>query len=338
MTIATGIGSMPGEDLATCLQVVLDELAHERGLPYLPELPARGVTSGMIGRSLALLDGIGVDLQPAGWRLTDSPGVDHRRARSRLDQDLDVLEEHTQGYDGAFKVQVAGPWTLSAMVEKPRGDKVLSDHGARRDLAQALAESARVHVRDVRRRLGDRGHAAPDGTPARLVVQVDEPALAAVMGGGVPTASGFGRHRTVHPPEASEHLGWLLAAIAEEGAEPWVHACAPETRLELVRGAGARGLLVDVATLDGAGHDTLGSALEAGERVVLGVVPALDDESVTDTAVVERVLRWLDMLGLDPEETAPALGVSPACGQAGASAAWARRALRISRSAADNLG
>ncbi len=329
--LGTGIGSMPGEDLASSLQVVLDVLAHAHGLPFLPELPARGVASGMIGRTLSLIDGIGVDLQPAGWRLTDAAGVDQRRARSRLDQDLDVLEELTEGYDGAFKVQLVGPWTLAAMVEKPRGDKVVSDHGARRDLAQALAEAARGHVRDVRRRLDDRGEAS------RLVVQVDEPALAAVMGGGVPTASGFGRHRTVHPPEASEQLGWVLAAITEEGAEPWVHACAPETALELLRGAGARGLAVDVDVLDGAAHNVLGEALEAGERVVLGCVPSLDDALLTDTAVVERVLRWLDMLGLDPETTAGLLGVSPACGLAGASPDWARRSLTLARASASNL-
>jgi hypothetical protein len=329
--IGTGIGSMPGDDLAGSLHVVLAELANDHGLPYLPELPGRGVASGMIGRTLSLVDDIGVDLQPAGWRLTDASGVDHRRARSRLDQDLDVLEELTQGYAGAFKVQVAGPWTLAATVEKPRGDKVLSDHGARRDLAQALAEGVRGHVRDVRRRLDDRGE------EPRLVVQVDEPALAAVMGGGVPTASGFGRHRTVHPPEASEYLGWVLAAIADEGAEPWVHACAPETPLDLLRGAGARGLLVDVSVLDGAGHNALGAALEAGERVVLGCVPSLGDAALTDTDVVERVLRWLDMVGLDPETVAPLLGVSPTCGLAGASVTWARKALAMSRATAGNL-
>lgn len=330
--IGTGIGSMPGDDLAGALHVVLAELADDHGLPYLPELPERGAASGMVGRTLSLVSDIGVDLQPAGWRLTDASGVDHRRARSRLDQDLDVLEELTQGHAGAFKVQVAGPWTLAATVEKPRGDKILSDHGARRDLAQALAEGVRGHVRDVRRRLDDRGE------ESRLVVQVDEPALAAVMSGGVPTASGFGRHRTVHPPEASEHLGWVLAAIAEEGAEPWVHACAPETPLELLRGAGARGLLVDVDVLDGAGHNALGAALEAGERVVLGCVPSLGDASLTDTDVVERVLRWLDMVGLDPETVAPVLGISPSCGLAGASGDWPRRALSLSRSAAGHLG
>ncbi len=326
MTVATAVGSMPGEDLATSLQLVLEELGD--GLPHLPELPGRGFTSAMVGRTLALVSGIGVDLQPAGWRLTDAAGVDVRRARSRLDQDLDILEEVGQGYAGDFKVQLAGPWTLAATVEKPRGDKVLSDFGARRDLAQALAESVRDHVRDVRRRMGD---------VQRLVVQVDEPALAAVMSGGVRTASGFGRHRTVHPPEASEQLGWVLDAIAAEGAEPWVHSCAPETPLQLLRGAGARGLVVDLSTVDAAGHQALGEALEEGETVVLGVVPSLDEDT-TDAALVERVQRWLDMLGLDPETVAPHLGISPTCGLAGASPRWARRALALSRTTASSLG
>ena len=52
-----------------------------------------------------------------------------------------------------------------------------------------------------------------------------------------------------------------------------------------------------------ADHDALGEALEAGETVALGVVPSLDPATApTDTEVTERVLRWLDMLGLDPEE------------------------------------
>ena len=54
-----------------------------------------------------------------------------------------MLEELTQGFDGTLKVQVAGPWTLAATVERQRGDKVLADVGARRDLAQALAEGVR---------------------------------------------------------------------------------------------------------------------------------------------------------------------------------------------------
>ncbi len=161
---ATGVGSMPGEDFAESLRMVLDLLPD---LPHLPELPARGAIADLTGRAVAITADLGFDLQPAGWRLTDAPGVDHRRARSRLAQDLDVLEEQTQGYAGPLKVQVAGPWTLASTIEKPRGDKVLSDHGARRELAQALAEGVRVHLADVQRRVPG----------AELVLQVDEPAL-----------------------------------------------------------------------------------------------------------------------------------------------------------------
>jgi methionine synthase II (cobalamin-independent) len=329
MTAASGVGSMPGDDQSAyddAVRTVLDELTD---LPHLPEVPGRGATATMTGRALAVMAELGADLQPAGWRLTDAPGVDHRRARSLLAQDLDTLEERADGYTGAFKIQVAGPWTLAATVEKPRGDKVLSDFGARRELAQALAEGLRTHVRDVRRRLP---------LVERLIVQVDEPALAAVLAGRVPTASGFGRHRTVHPPEASATLGWVLDAIADEGAEPWVHACASETPLALLRTSGARGLAVDLAMLSAADHDALAEALDAGETVALGVVPSLDPETpTTDTEIVERVLRWLDMLGLDQAEVSGRLVVTPACGLAGASGAWARRALTLVRTSAASL-
>ena len=83
-----------------------------------------------------------------------------------------MLEESLQGFTGHLKVQVAGPWTLAATVERPRGDKVLADHGDRRELAQALAEGVRDHLADVRRRV-------PGAGP--LLLQVDEPALAAVL-------------------------------------------------------------------------------------------------------------------------------------------------------------
>ena len=51
---------------------------------------------------------------------------------------------------------MAGPWTLAATVERPRGDKCSADFGARRELAQALAEGLRGHVADVRRRVPGR--------------------------------------------------------------------------------------------------------------------------------------------------------------------------------------
>ena len=327
MTLATGVGSMPGESFDEALRIVLGELP---GLPHLPELPARGATATMAGRALAVVAELGADLQPAGWRLTGGgSGVDHRRARSLLAQDLDALEEQAQGYAGVFKIQVAGPWTLAATVERPRGDKVLADHGARRELAQALAEGVRTHVADVRRRLPG---------VERLVVLVDEPALAGVVAGQVPTASGFHRHRSVDLPEASQALGWVLETVTASGAEPWVHSCAPRTPLDLVRDAGARGLSVDLAMLSAADHDVLAGALEAGETVALGVLPGTDPATApTDAQVTESVLRWLDLVGLDPAEVGARLVLTPACGLAGASPAWVRTALSVLRSSAGHL-
>jgi methionine synthase II (cobalamin-independent) len=294
-------------------------------LPYLPELPGRGAVAGMTGRTLATITDLGFDLQPAGWRLTDAAGIDHRRARSLLAQDLDQLEEQAQDFRGVLKVQVAGPWTLAATVEKPRGDKVLADHGARRELAQALAEGVMAHLADVRRRVA----------AEHVVVQVDEPALPAVLAGSVPTASGFGKHRSVRPPEASEALAWVFEAA---GTEPWVHSCAGGTPWAMLRGAGARGLSGDLSLLGADDLDVFAEALEAGERVALGVVPATDPESEPEEKVVtERVLRLLDVLGLDPDTVSDQLVITPACGLAGATPEWARRATDLCRAVARNL-
>jgi methionine synthase II (cobalamin-independent) len=330
MTLATGIGSLPGTDIAEAVRLVVGELPD---LPHLPELPDRGMAATMTGRGLAVVADLAADLQPAGWRLTGpggSTGLDQRRARSLLSQDLDYLEETLQDYEGHLKVQVTGPWTLAATVERPRGDKILADHGARRDLAQALAEGVRTHLADVRRRVTGAGP---------LLLQVDEPALAAVLRAQVPTASGFGRHRAVDRPELSEHLEWVFAAAVELGAEPWAHSCAPGTPLDLLRGAGATGLSVDFAVLTAADHDVLGEALEAGDGVALGLVPSVDPGSPpTDGVLTDRVLAWIDQLGLDPEAVSRRLLITPACGLAGASPGWARRAMALSRDVATNLG
>jgi methionine synthase II (cobalamin-independent) len=323
MSGATGVGSMPGEDFGESARLVLGELP---GLPHLPEVPARGAIAGMTGRTLGRVGELGFDLQPAGWRLTDAPGVDHRRARSLLAQDLDTFEELTQGYEGLLKVQVAGPWTLASTVEKPRGDRVLSDHGARRELAQALAEGVREHLADVQRRVPG----------AQLLLQVDEPSLPAVLAGQVPTASGFSRHRSVTPPLASEALEWVFAAAGQSATV--AHCCAAEPPIGLLRGAGAGGVSVDLGVLAAGAYDELATALDEGARVLLGVVPSTGQAAPATGSVVERVLRLLDMLGFDPEEVTDQLVLTPACGLAGADPSYARAALRAVQEAATEVG
>jgi len=72
--------------------------------------------------------------------------------------------------------------------------------------------------------------------------------------------------------------------------------------------------------------------------VALGLVPAVDPTTVqTAQQLTDQVLGWLDRLGLDPDVVGQRLLVTPACGLAGASPAWARRALALCREVATNL-
>jgi methionine synthase II (cobalamin-independent) len=298
-------------------------MSGDGGVPYLPEVPGRGATADMVGRSLALLDSLGVDLQPAGWRLTGSStgGLDQRRAVSLLAQDLDSLEEQTQGYEGPLKIQVAGPWTLAATVERPRGDRLLADHGARRELAQSLAAGLAAHVADVRRRVPG----------ASLVVQVDEPLLPAVLAGRVPTASGFHRHRSVDAPAAAP----ALEEVLEAAGTAVVHCCAAGVPFALLEKAGDPGLGVDLSVVTPGEYDALAAAVERGRPVHLGVVPSTRPATEpTAKSVAQRVEQFCDMVGIEPGS----LVLTPACGLAGADPAWARTALAVVREAAGLLG
>jgi methionine synthase II (cobalamin-independent) len=308
---------MPGEDYAESLRVVVGETG---GLVAIPELPARGAHAAMIGRSLTLLDSLGADLQPAGWRLTDHEGRDQRRARSLLAQDLDVVEEQLQDHDGSLKQQVAGPWTLAALVERPRGDKILGDPGARREVAESLAEGVRSHVADLRRR-------APR---ADLILQVDDPMLSAVLAAAVPTASGFGRHRSIDAPAADALLRLLTSAITDAGARPVVHCCASDVPVALLAGAGFGALSFDLALARP--DDAWAEALESGVDLWPGAVPSVDAKA-SERDVRRRVKAFLERLGFDAEELADRLVVTPSCGLAGASPAWARTALTLAERA-----
>jgi len=314
---ATGIGSLPGEDPAEAVRLVFGELPD---LPHLPELPDRGPGADIIGRSAALLVDLPVDLVPTGWRLADGPGIDLRRARDLLARDLDALSGVAEGYAGALKVQAAGPWTLAASIELHRGDKAVADPGAVRDLIQSLAEGVRRHVADVGRRV----------PAATVVLQVDEPALRAVLAGTVPTASGYGTLRAVQAPDAEAGLREVLGAT---DAHPVVHCCAGRPPLDLFRAAGARALSVDAAQLRPADDESLGQAVEAGVAFWLGVVAAAP-ENLSDLAgTVASVRTVWRRLGFDPAMLAEAVVVTPACGLAGATPEHARAALRRCREA-----
>ncbi|MDE3721673.1 methionine synthase [Nocardiopsis sp. N85] len=324
---STGVGSWPGEDPDEAVRTVLGELPD---LPHLPELPGRGVGADMIGRTAGLLVEFPVEVQPTGWRVADTPGRDLYRAHGFLSRDLDVLTEHAHAYEGALKIQAAGPWTMAASTELRNGQRVIADPGAYRDLCASHLEGVRAHLADVRTRVPG----------ARLLVQIDEPSLPAVLLGALPTASGYGRLRAVDRIRVEETLRTLFTTITDAGAVPVVHCCAENAPLDLLRRSGARALSLDAGLLDRRHDDMVGTAVEAGVGLLLGVVPAVDptpseQARMSDPAANVDVVRELwNRLGFDPDLLSRTVVTTPACGLAGASPHHARAALRAARDGA----
>jgi methionine synthase II (cobalamin-independent) len=248
--------------------------------------------------------------------------MDQRRARSVLAEDLDVLEELADGYTGPLKLQLTGPWTLAATVELPRGDKILADHGARRDLAEALALGLSDQVAEVRRRVPG----------AELVVQLDEPALPAVLAGAIPTASGWSKHRSVDGPGAVE-----LLSLVTTTAPTVIHCCAARPPIEVFTKSGATGVAVDISLLTEPGWEQIAIAVEAGTTLYAGLVPTTGALPNPEQAANPLNRRWRE-LGLDPELLKQVV-ITPACGLAASpSPSDARARLDLLRRVVDAVG
>jgi methionine synthase II (cobalamin-independent) len=338
---------MPGTSPAEAMRVIAGELPD---LPHLPELPDRGPGADLTGRTASLLVDIPVEVSPRGWRLAEHPGRDLNRARTMLSSDLDVLEEVLDGYRGLVKVQLCGPWTLAATLELPHTLNVaIADPGAVADLTASLAEGAAAHVAEIAKRLPG----------AQIAVQFDEPALPAVAGGEVPTASGLSRLRPVEAEVIRDRLAQVIAATQ---CYTVVHSCAAGVPFGLIRTAQADALSFDLSQLRRGEADEVAEAAEAGLGLLIGAMPAVPepdagtgvpggappargpagtvapgDGSAEARQIAERVIRLYHRLGL-PLATCPdQVVITPACGLAGASPAQARAALTQCREAASML-
>jgi methionine synthase II (cobalamin-independent) len=206
------------------------------------------------------------------------------------------------------------------MMERPRGDRVIADSGARRDLGQSLAEGITQLVAELVGRL-------PDVEP---LVQLDEPMLPAVLGGAIANASGLLRHRAI---ESSEVSGAIIHTRDRLATTPVVvHCCAADPPIELLRLAGVSGVLLDIDQLSSTDWDVVGATLEAGPWIGMGALPT--DRMLGPDQVARRVLQPLRDLGLEPP-VAARIVITPACGLASATRDGAVRALRTLRSAAE---
>jgi methionine synthase II (cobalamin-independent) len=323
---ATGIGSWPGTTARTAAEVVVGEL---HTLTHLVELPARGVGADMIGRAGALLIGIGIDTVPRGYRVAPGRSSVVRRAASLLDEDVDALEEAWEraglrGGSRTVKVQAPGPITLAAQLELTNGHRAITDAGAVRDLAGSLAEGLAAHRAEISRRL-----------EVPVVVQLDEPSLPAALAGRLSGVSSFS---TVHPVDEPVAQSLLDECIATIGGEVVMHCCAPDLPWNTLGRSALGAVSVDVATLTVRDLDGIGEFVESGRVVMLGVIPSTTpDRPPAPEEVAKAAASITDRLGFSRAVLRDRIGVTPACGLAGATEQWARAAVELAQRVADGI-
>lgn len=320
---AVSQGSFPGTDPREPVRIMSGE---NPDLPSVPELPARGPGADMIGRALSLLAKVAPEFAgettTAGWRLagrtTDAGNRTMRRGSSWFAQDCDTAAE-SYGGATAVKVAVAGPWTVCATVELANGHRILSDRGAVGDVLAAYPVMLAELVAEMRRRW-----------TGALVVQLDEPSVAAVLGAGVATPSGLDFYRGVSSDDVRNGLRGALGAVGSAGAATVVHCCAVPAPLPLLRAVGADALSLDLAQQrpDGRGgqdEQELAELLESGGSLVAGVVGWTAPASPAPAAAgAQRLMDLCHRMGLPLDSVAPRVALSTPCGIAGASPAGSR--------------
>jgi methionine synthase II (cobalamin-independent) len=322
---ASGVGSWPGTSPRQAAEVVVGELAG--ALAHIVELPARGVGADLLGRAGALLVDVAIDTTPRGYRIAARPGAVTRRAVSLLDEDSDALEEawETAGLRGAgrvVKVQAPGPITLAAGLELANGHRAITDPGALRDLAASLAEGVAAHRAALARRLQ---------TP--VVVQFDEPSLPTALGGRLTGVTALSPVSALDESVASSLLDACVAAV---GTEVMLHSCAPELPWNLLQRSAIGAVSVDAGTLGAADLDGVAAFVESGRTVMLGVVAVTAPEKRPSAEeVADAVVAVTDRLGFARAALRDRIGVTPACGLAGATPQWARTAVALARRAAE---
>lgn len=269
-------------------------LRGELGAPHLSVIPVlgdRGPQAEPLARTCAMLDSLYADRQPHGWRITSAPGKDSRLAHQVLRSDLNVMADvigHESGGDrGPVLLSVVGPVSLAAGVHVHNGEKLQSDHGARREILESWCSGVAQFVREMARNTEGRG----------VVVLLDEGELHRVLDGAIPTASGYRTLRAVARQEVRNALTEAVAACRDAGALE-IALDVGGAQVRWARDVGADAALVQPPSGPVREWEPLAGLVESGRKLWFPVVPVVG--RFTTREVVDALVRPWRELGMPP--------------------------------------
>ena len=217
---ATTSGFFPGDSQADAQYRLLGELGAPN-IPALALLPARGWRYSLLTRTVAQLEGMDYDIGESGWRLSfggsSVRSKDAHLACLSWESDINILADAAGSlsqrvgapWHGSMNLALLGPVSLGTRMHLPRGEAVLSDRGAWRDMSESMLYSLPSIFARLREAL--------DAADAPLNLELIEPDVLAAHLGSVRTSSGYGRVRSVPMPELEELYARYASAAAEYG-------------------------------------------------------------------------------------------------------------------------
>ncbi|WP_129359951.1 MULTISPECIES: uroporphyrinogen decarboxylase/cobalamine-independent methonine synthase family protein [Micrococcaceae] len=291
--VASSRGRVSGTEFYESLLGVRGELGAPHLSP-LPELPERGFSATRTARTIASLEELYADGQPFGWRLGARPSKESRAAASQLHSDInilaDVIGSAGRGHKGHTVVSLTGPVSLAAELKLRNGEAVLSDHGARRELADSLCEGLGSLTRALRTAVDGEG----------LTVRWCEPDLEQALAGQIPTSSGYRTLRSIPRAEVRNSLADIAEATQRHGVGSVIDVGGPVPDMEFGRFFDAI-----AARPHGRGADEwerIAGAVDRGQSAWLGVTGSGAQDQTVET--IRSFWRtWRD-LGLGAQDLA----------------------------------
>ena len=117
-----------------------------------------------------------------------------------------------------------------------------------------------------------------------------------------------------------------------------MHSCAADLPWKMLQRSSVHAVSIDVSTLAAADLDGIGEFVESGRTVQLGVVPSTAPAARPSfEEVAKAAVAITDRLGFARSVLREQIGVTPACGLAGATPEWARIAIELAQKAADGF-